>query len=318
MRPIHDTLDWNLLRSFMAIVQERSVSRAAARLHLSQPAVSLALKRLEERLGQSLIERGSRSFRVTKAGELVYNEAVEIYANVARLSVAVNESRPEVAGNIHLLMVSGIEIPFLDQVLKDFHQLHPYITCNIDVMSSIEVQQALLQKEGTVGICLMNHDVEGLQSQVLARQLYRFYCGHTHRFFGKDNLSLEDMRHEPQVSFSSAQLDGVLSPLAVFCANNQLSSDIVAQSSSLDDVKRMVRAGWGIGCLPEHTVANDVKLGKLWPLPPYDGVADIDMHLIWHRDARFGIAEQAFFDFCQNALARVPLEKRLLEQHHTP
>lgn len=318
MRPIHDTLDWNLLRSFMAIVQERSVSRAAARLHLSQPAVSLALKRLEERLGQSLIERGSRSFRVTKAGELVYREAVEIYANVARLSVAVNESRPEVAGNIHLLMVSGIQIPFLDRVLKDFHQQHPYITCNIDVMSSIEVQQALLQKSGTIGICLMNHDVDGLHSQVLARQLYRFYCGRTHRFFGKDNLSLDEMGHEPLVSFSSAQLDGVLSELAMFCAKHGLSGEVVAESSSLDAIQRMVRAGWGIGCLPEHTVAVDVEQGKLWPLPPYDGVADIDLHLIWHQDARLGLAEQTFFAFLQNALARVPLEKRLEEQNERP
>ena len=65
MRPIHDTLDWNLLRTFIVIVQEESVSRAAARLYLSQPAVSLSLKRLEERLGQRLIERDSHSFRVT-------------------------------------------------------------------------------------------------------------------------------------------------------------------------------------------------------------------------------------------------------------
>ena len=62
MRPIHDTLDWNLLRTFIVIVQEESVSRAAARLYLSQPAVSLSLKRLEERLGQRLIERDSHVF----------------------------------------------------------------------------------------------------------------------------------------------------------------------------------------------------------------------------------------------------------------
>lgn len=78
MSQIHDRLDWNLLRTFLAIVQEGSISRAAVRLHLTQPAVSLALKRLEERLGENLIARSGSSFTVTTAGELVYRQTCRL------------------------------------------------------------------------------------------------------------------------------------------------------------------------------------------------------------------------------------------------
>src|SRR5690554_3608086 len=153
MRSVHDTLDWNLLRTFVSIVQEKSISRAAQRLNLSQPAVSLALKRLESHLGQSLIERGSHRFPVTEAGELVYRDALEIYANVARLGITVRETSPEVAGQVTLLLVSGIQCSFLDNVLRDFHEQHPRITCEVSVLSSQdEIGRASCRERGECAV----------------------------------------------------------------------------------------------------------------------------------------------------------------------
>lgn len=311
MRSVHDTLDWNLLRTFVSIVQEKSISRAAQRLNLSQPAVSLALKRLESHLGQSLIERGSHRFRVTEAGELVYRDALEIYANVARLSVNVRDTAPEVAGHISLFLVSGIHCSFLDDVLRRFHQQHPRITCEVTVLSSQDVIQSIVQKMGTVGVSLLPRPVEGVNSQLLVHQRYRFFCGRAHRFFGQQNLSLQALSHEPFVSFTSAQLSGALAGIALFRANEGLVGDMVVTSSSLEEIQRFVRSGWGIGCLPEHTVQADIESGHLWPLPPYDGIPNIGLHLIWHQDSRFSQAEKVFFDFLHRAMAEVPIEQRL-------
>ena len=80
-------LDWNLLRTFMVIVQEGGITAAADRLLLKQPTVSNALKRLEDRLQIRLIDRGPTHFSVTEAGDRLYREAVEIHRAVARLPV---------------------------------------------------------------------------------------------------------------------------------------------------------------------------------------------------------------------------------------
>jgi len=73
-------LDWNLLYTFMVIVQEKGIVAAAERLYLTQPAVSLALKRLEETVGVRLIDRGSGKLAMTSAGEALYPEACKLYA----------------------------------------------------------------------------------------------------------------------------------------------------------------------------------------------------------------------------------------------
>lgn len=80
---LNDRLDWNLLRTFRVIGQELSISRAAARLHLTQPAISQALKRLEEQLDCQLIARRGPRFVLTEAGEQIFAIAGEMYGQVA-------------------------------------------------------------------------------------------------------------------------------------------------------------------------------------------------------------------------------------------
>ena len=79
-------LNWNLFRSFCAIAEEQGITRAAKRLKMSQPSVSLALQRLEEQLGCQLVFRDSRRFGLTLRGERIYQECAEILRCVDRIS----------------------------------------------------------------------------------------------------------------------------------------------------------------------------------------------------------------------------------------
>lgn len=76
----------------------------------------------------------------------------------------------------------------------------------------------------------------------------------------------------------------------------------MASSPSLEEVRRLVIAGFGIGCLPEHVVAPDVAAGLLWKLHPLEGIADVDIHLLWNREQRFSRAEQVFIEGLQQRL----------------
>ena len=84
-RFLNDRLDWNLLRTFLVIGQEGSISRAAARLHLSQPAISQALRRLEEQLDSALVVRRGPRISLSRAGEEVMQIAADLYGTVSRL-----------------------------------------------------------------------------------------------------------------------------------------------------------------------------------------------------------------------------------------
>ena len=119
MRPdlapfLNDRLDWNLLRTYLVIIQERSVSRAAARLHVTQPAVSHC-GRLEDTLERKLIERRGTHFAPTPAGEAVYRIASDIYGGISRLETEIDDSTADLTGSIRLLTVSRIESPVYDE-----------------------------------------------------------------------------------------------------------------------------------------------------------------------------------------------------------
>ncbi|CAI0941913.1 LysR family transcriptional regulator [Serratia ficaria] len=302
MSQIHDRLDWNLLRTFLAIIQEGSISRAAIRLHVTQPAVSLALKRLEEQLGESLITRNGANFTITTAGELVYKEALAIYGSIARLSLAVQDMPQDLSGVVRLAVVSAVKSDILDQVLSEFHLAHPRVTFEIMTGSSSEVQHALLHFQAALGISLKHKNVLGLAYTPLLHQKYFFYCGKSHPLYGKTDLSMEDLKSEKFVSFASEQLDGVLAPLALFRAKQSLDGHTTGTSSSLHEVIRMIRSGLGIGALPEHVVSEEAASGNLWKLPPYEGMARVTLYLMWNDSLKINKAEETFLDYLRKNL----------------
>jgi len=302
---LNDRLDWNLLRTFRVIGQELSISRAAARLHLTQPAISQALKRLEEQLGCQLIARRGPRFDLTEAGEQIFAIAGEMYGQVSQLGGVLQQPGDEVIGKVRLLTISRIFSDRFDDFLADFHRQHPRVDLEIEVLRSSDIVSALLEKTATLGLSLNRRAQPRLEQRLFLRQRYAFYCGRHHGLFGRSNLSQSDLQSENFVSFTSDQIGGMLSPLTIFRDQQGFSGRIVASSSSLEEVRRLVIAGFGVGCLPEHVVADDVLNGLVWRLPPANGIADVDIYQLWNRDQNMSRAERVFID----SLAR------RLEQH---
>jgi DNA-binding transcriptional LysR family regulator len=303
---LNDRLDWNLLRTFRVIGQERSISRAAARLHLTQPAISQALKRLEEQLGCQLIARRGPRFDLTEAGEQIFAIAGEMYGQVSQLSSALQQPGDEVIGKVRLLMISRIVSERFDRFLADFHREHPRVDLEIDVMRSSDIVAALLEKTASLGLSLNRRPQPRLEQRLFLRQRYGFYCGRHHALFGRDRLNESDLQSENFVSFTSDQIGGMLSPLTIFRDQQGFSGRIVASSPSLEEVRRLVIAGYGLGCLPEHVVAEDERNGLLWRLPPHEGIADVDIHLLWNREQKMSRAESVFIESLGQRLQEAP------------
>lgn len=301
-RLLNDRLDWNLLRTFRVIGQELSISRAAARLHLTQPAVSQALKRLEEQLGRQLIARRGPRFALTEVGEQIFHLAGEIYGQMSQVSGVLEQPADEVIGKVRLLMISRIFCDRFDSFLVDFHRQHPRVELEVDVMRSSDIVSALQEKTATLGLSLNRRPQPRLEQRLFLRQRYAFFCGKHHGLFGKQDVAEGDLQRENFVSFASDQIGGMLSPLTIFRDQQGFSGRIVASSSSLEEVRRLVIAGFGVGCLPAHAVAADVGAGLLWQLPPHEGIADVDIHLLWNREQRMSRAESVFIEALQASL----------------
>lgn len=305
------SLDWNLLRTFMVIVQERGLTAAAARLELKQPSLSNALKRLEQALGMQLIERGPRSFRLTARGEALYRECTGIFGSVNRLASALEKAEGDIAGTVHLALASHVVSPLLDDTLTAFHRLHPAACLSISVSSSREVVESVFEKRAALGVCLVRERLPELEYTALYTEHFGFYCGPGHRLFGRKGLRLEDLRGERCVSFHTDQLTDVLRPVAMLRAAADFDENLAGVSTHLEEIRRMVLAGLGIGALPIHVVERDVRDGLLFRLPPYQNPPAIDIWLVRHPRARVNRAEAEFTRLLQQRVAATPQEQRV-------
>lgn len=303
-------IDWNLLRTFMVIVQEKSLTAAGERLSLKQPTVSNALKRLETHMGAKLVERNASHFAVTSAGQRLFDDCLAMFDIVSGLPQQMEEQPEDVTGHVEIALASHVVCPLFDEVLSTFHTAQPHVTISMTVMSSQDVMAAVTSRDASFGVCLMQERMAKLDYETLYRESFGYFCGPRHDLFGKCNLALSDLRREPYVSFKTDQMSGALWPIAHLRQQEGFEGETVGTSSHLEEVKRLIIAGFGFGPLPIHVVEDDVRAGRLWRLPPYEDAPVVDVHLVHDRSARLSRAERMLLADLRRAISSVPLAER--------
>lgn len=303
-------LDWNLLRTFVVIAEVRSITRAAEHLNLKQPTVSNALRRLEDRIGRQLVERDATRFELTEVGKLLYEQSVEVFGTISQLPRLVRGVSDDVTGHINIAVASHVVSPLFDRALAEFHKTYPRATITIQVAPSVEVTKQVRERRASFGLCLVSQRDPALAYTMVYREFFGFFCGPTHRLFGQKNLRLEDLEGEMSVSFQTDHITDALRPVALLRSEAKLDASVVGVSSSLEEVRRMIVAGLGIGPLPLHVARRDVSDGMLWRLPPYKDVPAIDIYLLVNEQKLMNRAERALLDGLQQAIADTSVEER--------
>lgn len=300
-----ERVDWNLLRTFQAIAQELSISKAAARLHLSQPAVSQALKRLEAQLGAALVERHGPRFALTPAGIETLRIANQVQGQFAQLDAALEGAAAQVVGNVRLLSIDGVACEAYDQALARLRRRFPGLAVEIVVQSNDAILSALEQKTATFGLAINSVSYPWLAQARMTREHYRFYCGPEHRLFGQENITVDMLREEPLILFTSDLLGGTLNALAEFRQRHGWKGEVKGSSANSQEVLRLVMAGYGIGCLPHQVYQQGSVRGRLWPLPP-ERVGTMDISLLWNKEQRLSRAEAEFLQGLREATEPLP------------
>ncbi len=303
-------LDWNLLRTFVVIAEVKSITRAAEQLNLKQPSVSNALRRLEERVGRRLIERDATRFELTDVGQLLYEQGIEVFGTISQLPQLVRGVSDDVTGHVTIAVASHVVSPLFDRALAEFHRNNPRATLNIVVGPSGDVARQVRDKRASFGLCLVSARDPALEYTMIYREFFGFFCGPDHRLFGRDGLKLADLRGEPSVSFQTDHIADALRPVALLRSEAKLAANVVGVSSSLEEVRRMIIAGLGIGPLPLHVARRDVADRLLWRLPPYEAPPAIDIYLLTNAEKNLNRAEKALLAGLQALIAETPLEER--------
>lgn len=287
-------LDWNLLYTFMVVVQKESMTKAAEELLRSQPGISLAVKRLEQSTGKRLLNRDGNRLTVTPAGQALYEQATEVYSTISRLPLAFEEAPRALRGKITMATIDHVESAGFNARLRQFFANCPGVELEVLVATTADVIRMVELGSATFGLC------DGvipsrLSSSTLLDESFGLYCAADHPLAGRSDLAPVDLRGEPFIGFTADVLGGShMGDVTAFRARASIGQFVRGQSSNVNEVRRMIECGLGIGFLPTHLAALHVNQGRLFRLPPYESEPTAQVYLISNPAVALSEAENVF------------------------
>jgi LysR family transcriptional regulator, transcriptional activator for bauABCD operon len=256
------SLDWNLLKVFGQIVANGGVSRAAISIARGQPSVSLALRRLEERLGFTLCRRGASGFELTDRGVLLAEVCASIEALIRKVPAEIANPTDVLHGTLHVCVISSLAAEAIGSAFAAFRQRCPMVEIAVEVAPWDIVEMKLLRRQTDIGMAPTRFRRPELNYEILFREVHRLYCGRTHHAYGLTVSTVDALADEDFVLTGADEPDA----LREFRLHHGLGRRVAAQSNNLEEVRRLVHAGIGIAFLPEAFVTQDVERGDLWPV----------------------------------------------------
>ena len=248
------------LRVFLAVASERSFSRAAAKLHRTQPAVSQAIRRLEEEVGERLFDRSSKDGTLTEAGRVLreYAERLQRLAEEAQLSVrelrGLQRGRVLVGSN-----EGGVHIVL--PLIQKFREKHSKILVDVRRVPARQVGVEVAQGNLDFGIVTFDPGDKRLQSIVLGADELVLLVYPSHPFAGRDTVPMAEFAHETVIAHSdpSPARDQVLRQAEL----RHAPINIQIALPSLEGIKRAVEKKMGVALLPRRCALGEIERGQL-------------------------------------------------------
>ena len=186
------------LRYFVAIAEEGSLTRAAARLHITQQSLSQQVRTLEAQLGATLFERSSRGVTLTDVGAVLLREARPVLARAERAAEAVRRAAHGEQGELRVGFLSTVANYFMAPVVRAFRELHPGVTLHTEDLTIAALVAGL--RDGTLDAGLSRPPlVDDLATEVVLREPVAAVLPEGHRLAGRAELTLADLADEPWV-----------------------------------------------------------------------------------------------------------------------
>lgn len=286
----------NQLRTFLKVARRLSFTRAAEELHLTQPAVSAHIRKLERAIGGTLFEQIGRRVSLTATGEVVYRYAEQMLALESELHAAIADAQEVCQGALAIGTSTTIGISVLPDLLRQYRQAHPLVRLQVRIGNFPEVVHGLLDGALDVGL-IPNEAVddrldERLESAPVLEDELVLVVARGHRWTRLPGVEPHDLIGEPFVlpgvgSRLRPQVEAVLAPFGV-------TPDVVAESNSLIAIARVVETGIGVSLISRLAVADELAQGRLCEVALRGVSAPRPVCLLIHRDKHRTPAIRAF------------------------
>jgi DNA-binding transcriptional LysR family regulator len=279
------------LRVFVAVATERSFSRAARKLRRTQPAASQAIRRLEDSLGERLIDRSARDGTLTDAGDVLLDYATRLLRLADEAAGAVADLRDVRQGRV-LIGANEGGVHAVLPLIEVFHQSHPSILIDVRRVHARQMAQEILLRTIDFGVLTFNPPDRELLSVPLSTDELVLLVRPSDPLASRKSITMQEMGRQPVIAHNdpSPARERVLR----LYEQRHAPLNICLSLPSLDGIKRAVEMGLGVALLPRRCAQSEIARGQLAAVRVPELRSPRQLRFVFRRDGNLSHAAQAF------------------------
>ncbi|MDY0073964.1 MAG: LysR substrate-binding domain-containing protein [Thauera sp.] len=257
------------LRYLVALAHERHFGRAAEKCHVSQPTLSVAVKKVEEELGIQLFERGAAEVKITETGRRIITQAEKVLMEANQIHEIAAAGKDPLAGPLRLGVIYTIGPYLLPQLIPRVHQLAPRMPLIIRESYTTQLADALKRGELDVIIISLPFEEAGIVAQPVYDEPFRVLLPSAHPWAAGEAVSAEQLEEDQLLLLGAGNCfrDQVLE-VCPGCRNVS-GLQRTLEGSSLETIRQMVASGLGITVLPSSAADQGSGLSPLIAVRPF-------------------------------------------------
>jgi DNA-binding transcriptional LysR family regulator len=284
-------MDLFQMETFLAVTEERSFSRAATRLHRTQPAVSQAIAKLEAELGEVLLERSSRDGTLTDAGEVLREYAIKLLNLRAESMGALAELRELHRGRLNIA-ANEYTCLYLLPLLDEFRRRNPRIKVTVQRSLASRIADDVLVHSVEIGVLSFRPDDAAIRSVVVYRDELNLVVNPKHPLARAGEVSIRQLGAENFIAhnITSPQRQKVIETFR----RHKTPLRMGVELPSLEAIKRFVEMGNGVALVPGLTVRTELASGALVRVRVRELQLERRLRLVYRRQASLSHVAVAF------------------------
>ena len=286
------------LQVFLTVANEHSFSRAAARLHRTQPAVSQAVRRLEESLNERLFDRSSKGGQLTEAGKILLDYAKRLERLTHEAQGAMRELQDLRRGHV-LIGANEAAAHVLLPVIKQFREEHPQAQVEVSRQPARQIAEEVLSRTLDFGVLTFSPRERGLVGLTLGEDELVMLVHPEHPLAKRRKVTMEEFRRQTVIAHNdpSPARERVLR----LYEERHTPINIQIALPSLDGIKRAVEMGLGVALLPKRCALSELASGRLKAVTVPGLQLPRQIQLVYRRSGEMSHAADAFLTVARAA-----------------
>src|SRR5271163_3399318 len=289
------------LKVFLAVASEKSFSRAAEKMLRTQPAISLAIQKLESDLEEKLIDRSGKDLLLTDAGRIVYDYARRFENLEADLENALSELRDNSAGRLVIGANESSSLYLLGHIER-YRRLYPKVKVQVRRSLSSRVPAELIDGALELGVISYDPEDDRLKSVVIYTDHLAFVVSPQHRFASRKEISINDLGME---TFIAHNVSGPYRALVLKeFQRHKVPLNMDVEMPTVETIRKMVQRNEGVAFLPHMCVEQDVEQEILREVRVTELTVDRSIRLVSPAKRSLSHAAKAFLELVRAQPAR--------------